>query len=175
MGVLGIGAERIGVEARGVDVHADAGADDIGKDQPDRERDRGHDLEIDQRLAADPPHFLEIASAGDSVNHDAKDDRRHDHRDQLEKGVAEELEADGEFGREHAERDAENEARDHLREQGFVERRPGRGGDGCGGHGQGVLKGSREAEPEIPVVANLTCKTVAKRVPWSWIASLRSR
>ena len=34
-----------------------------------------------------------------------------------------------------AERNAEDEAYDHLNEQRFVERRPGRGSDGYGCHG----------------------------------------
>ena len=79
------------IEAGGVDVHALAGREQIGECQADDQRDGGHDLEIQQRLAADAADFLQIAGAGDAVHHDAEHDRRHDHRDQLQEGVAEEF------------------------------------------------------------------------------------
>jgi hypothetical protein len=107
----------MGVELRSIDVHALAGADEIGQDQSDGQGDGGHRFEIEKRLSANPTDFLQIARPGDAVHHDAKDDRRHDHRDELEESVREEFEADGEIRRRHAERDAEHEPRHHLREQ----------------------------------------------------------
>ncbi len=84
---------------------------------PDDQRDRGHDLEIDQRLDADPADLLEIAGAGDAVHHDAEHDRRDDHRDQLEEGVAEDLQLDGEIGHRHAEHDPEQQRHQNLYEK----------------------------------------------------------
>ena len=88
MGVIGNVAERLGIEARRIDVHAVAGAEDVGEQEADDERDRGHHLEIDQRLDADAADLLEVAGAGNAVHHHAEHDRRHDHRDQLEEGIA---------------------------------------------------------------------------------------
>jgi hypothetical protein len=46
------------------------------------------------------------------MHHHAKHDRRHDHRDQLQKGVAENLQADREIRGRHPEHDPEKQ-RDH--------------------------------------------------------------
>ncbi len=79
VGIVGVGDERLGVERRRIDVHAVAGPDDVGEREPDDERDRGHHLEVDQRLHTDAPHLLEVAGAGDAMHHHAEHDRRHDH------------------------------------------------------------------------------------------------
>ena len=112
VGVVGVARERLGIERRGIDVHAVARPEQIGEPEADAQRDRGHALEIDQRLDADPSDLLEIAGAGDAVHHDAEHDRRHDHRNQLQKGVAENLQADGKIRHRHAEHDPEQQ-RDH--------------------------------------------------------------
>ena len=136
VGVVGIGVERLGVERRGIDVHAVAGAERVGEEETDHERDRGHHLEIDQRLDADPADLLEVAGAGNAVHDDAEHDRRHDHRNQLQEGVAEDLEPDGEIRHGHAEDDAEDQRGQDLDEQRGVERlRLGGRGRGDGRHG----------------------------------------
>jgi hypothetical protein len=48
--VVGIVAERLGVERVGIDVHAVTRREQERHDEPDDQRDRRHDLEIDQRL-----------------------------------------------------------------------------------------------------------------------------
>ena len=78
MGVVGIGIERLGIKRRGIDIHAVAGAEYISQYETDHQRDRGHDLEIDQRLDADPANLFEVAGAGDAMHHYAKYDRRDD-------------------------------------------------------------------------------------------------
>ncbi len=121
----------MGVELRHVDVHALAGPDEIGEHQADGEGDRRHDLEIDERLDPDAPDLLQIARPRDAVHDDAEDDRRHDHRNELEEGVGEKFQADGESGRGDANRDAKHEPGDDLREEGLPERlaRSGSGRD----------------------------------------------
>jgi hypothetical protein len=86
------------------------------KDEPDAERDRRHNLEIDQRLEADATDFLEIAGAGNAVHDDAEHDRRDDHLNELKKGVAEDFQRNRKIGRRHSENDAENERGHDLNE-----------------------------------------------------------
>jgi hypothetical protein len=88
VGVIGIGVERLGVERRRIDVHAVAGAKQIGEQKADDQRHRGHGFEIDQRLDADPPDLFEVPGAGNAVHDHAEHDGCYDHRDQLEEGVA---------------------------------------------------------------------------------------
>ena len=102
VGVVGIGVERLGIECRWIDVHAVAGTEQIGEQQADDQRHRGHHLEIDQRLDADPSDLLEVAGACDAVHDDAEHDRRDDHGNQLQEGVAENLQADGKIGNGHS-------------------------------------------------------------------------
>jgi hypothetical protein len=85
-----------------------------------------------KRLNSDSPDPLEVAGPGNTVHHYAKDDRRHDHRNQLEESIGKEFQADGEIGRRHAERDAKDKPRDDLYEEGFV-KGFSRGGGSCGG------------------------------------------
>jgi hypothetical protein len=136
VGVVGVGVERLGVEQGGIDVHAVAGREDEGEQQADAQRDRRHHLEIDQCLEPDPADLLEVAGAGDAVDHHAKDDRRDDHRDQLEEAVAQDLQAGREVRCRDAQGDPEDQCDDDLEEQGPVERRAdGRSRYRDGGHG----------------------------------------
>ena len=128
VGVVRIRAHRMRIQRRRVDVHAGAGVDHVGQQQPDGERHRGHHLEIQQRLAADTPDLLQIPGPGDAVHHDAEHDRRHDHGNELEESVTEELEADREARREHAKHDAQHQPDDNLHEQRLIKRRTDRGG-----------------------------------------------
>jgi hypothetical protein len=90
----------IAVASRGrrIDVHADARLEDEGEQQAERQRDGGHDLEVDQRLDADAADALQVAGAGDAVHHDAEHQHRDDHLDQLDEAVAQRLELDAELG-----------------------------------------------------------------------------
>ena len=86
-----VGGDRLGVERAGIDVHAGAGLPQIDDDQPDDQGHRGHDLEVDQRLDADPADLLHVLHAGDAVDDGAEDDRRDQHLDQLDERIAERL------------------------------------------------------------------------------------
>jgi len=134
VGIVGIAVERLGIERRRIDVHAVARAEQIGEQQADHQRHRGHHLEIDQSLDADPPDLLQIAGAGDAVHDHAEHDRGHDHRNQLQKGVAEDLQPDGEIRSRYPQHDAEQQRRQDLDEQRRIQR-PSRdfrsGGDSC--------------------------------------------
>ncbi len=99
--------------------------DEIGQHDTERERHRGHGLEIDQRLDADPADLLEIARCRNAMHHHAEDDGRHHHGDELQEGVAQDLEADREIWRPHAEQDTEEQRHHHLDEKRFC--RAGRG------------------------------------------------
>ena len=113
----GVGAQRRSIERSRVDVHADPGSHDIGKRDADEQCQRGEDLEIDHRLDADPTDFLDVASADDAMHHDAEHDRRDEHRDQLDEGIAEWLERLGEARRQAAGDDAKDQGNYDLAEQ----------------------------------------------------------
>jgi len=80
--------------------------------QADDQRNCGHDFEIDERLDSYAAHLLEISRPGDAMHDYAKHDRCHDHGDQLEKRVTEDLEAGCEPGRHYAEHHSQYEG-DH--------------------------------------------------------------
>ena len=65
--------------------------DCVADDQPDHQRKRRDDFEIDQRLDADAADFLGILDVGDARHHRAEDDRGNHHLDQLDEAVAERL------------------------------------------------------------------------------------
>ena len=117
VGVVGVGIECRGIELRWIDVHAVAGAEQIGQHKADNQRDRGHGLEIDQRLDADASDLLEVAGARDAMHHHAEHDRRDDHGNQLQEGVAEYLQADGKIGGGGTEHDPEQQCGKDLNEQ----------------------------------------------------------
>jgi len=142
--LLGLGHEaldRAGVDGAGVDVHAGAGLQGVGNDQPDDQRERGQHLEIDQRLEADAADLLHVLHAGDAVHHRAEYDRRDDHLDRLDEGVAEGLHLLAELRVEMAEQDAERDRGQHLEVEAPEERpvmRRHRGGC-CASDGHGGL------------------------------------
>jgi hypothetical protein len=121
-GSVGEVPERLGVQARGIDIHAVTGAERVGQEQSDHQRDRGHHLEIDQRFDADPTDFLQIAGARNSVHDNTEHDRRDDHGNQLQERVAQNLQADGKIGNGHSEYDSEHKGGQHLNKQRGVDR-----------------------------------------------------
>jgi hypothetical protein len=108
-----------------------AGAEQVCQQQADDQRDRGHHLEIDQRLDPDPPDLLEVAGACNAMHHHAEHDWRDDHRDQLQESIAENLQADGKVGRGHAEHDAQQQRHQNLDKQRRIQRFS-RNRSGCG-------------------------------------------
>ena len=83
----GDGGERLGVELGDVGVEAYAGLDDVDHDQADGQGQGGDDLEVEQRLGADPPDFLHVIHPGDAGDHRAENDGGDDHLDQLDEAV----------------------------------------------------------------------------------------
>jgi hypothetical protein len=152
VGVVGDGRECLAVERGGIDVHAVAGAEQIGQHQADDERQRGHGLEIDQRLDADPADLLEVACAGDAMHHHTEHDGGHDHGDEFEKGVAEDLQADGEVRHGDAQHDAEQQGDKHLHEERLIERLAGwfDGGNRSCGHGSLPLRFTNIPATTVP-------------------------
>ena len=133
MGIVGIGIERLRVERRRIDVHAMAGAEYVGEQEANDQRDCGHHLEIDQRLDADPPNFLEVTGTGDAMHDHAEHDRCDDHRNQLQEGIAENLQADGKIGNRHSKHNSQEKRGKDLNKQGGIQRlacNRRRGGDG---------------------------------------------
>ncbi len=120
-----MGRNGLGVERRWIDIHSVTGAYDKCDRKPDDECNRGHPLKIDQRLHPDASDLLEVTGPGYTVNDHAKDDRRDDHRNQLEKRVAENFELYGKGWRHHAENNPEHQRGKHLNEQRPINR------DGC--------------------------------------------
>ena len=72
------------------------------------------DLEVDQRLDTDPADFLHILHAGDAMHDGAENDRRDQHLDQLDEGIAERLHRCADLGVEVPEQDAEHDRHEDL-------------------------------------------------------------
>ena len=109
-----IDLDRLGIDRSGVHVHADAGLKDIDHDQANDQRNRGEDLEIDERLQSDAADLLHILHAGDAMHDGAEDDRRDEHLDQLDKHVAQRLHGLAKVRVEMAQQDTEHDGGKHL-------------------------------------------------------------
>ena len=118
---LGIGRDRLGVEGRGIDVHAGARPHDVDDHEPDDQSDRADDLEVDEREPSGLADLLHVLHAGDADHHGAEDDRRDDHLDELDEAVAERLHRRPGLGEEVAEQNAEDDGDDHLEVEALVE------------------------------------------------------
>jgi len=84
----------------------------LADEQPDRQGNRRHGLEIDQRFQADAADPLEVAHRGDPVH-----DRRDHHLDQRER-----LQVLAGIGKEIADQDAERDGDQNLDVEDFVSR-----------------------------------------------------
>ena len=98
------GRHRVGSRAR--DRDAIAGTHQIDHAQPQEQRKRSDDFEIEDGLGADSPHVFEIAAAGDSGHERAEQQRRDDGTDQAQKHGAHQAELLGDVRGEDAERHA---------------------------------------------------------------------
>ena len=87
-------------------VHAAAGVDEVADDQADRERERRHDEEVDERQPADLADGSGFAYRADAQHDRAEDDRRDHHLDQCDEHRAEHADALADLGGEKADRDA---------------------------------------------------------------------
>lgn len=90
--------QALGGERRDVDVQSAAGLDDVDDDEADHHGDGGENLEVDQRLEADPADRAQVVHGGDAVYDRAEDDRRDHHSDQCDEPVAQGFELGAEGG-----------------------------------------------------------------------------
>ena len=98
--------------------NAGAGAHQVDGGQPQQQRQGGDNLEIEDGLAADAAHAFHVAAARDAHHQRAKDQRRDDGADQLQKHPADGRELPGEARRD----DSESHARGHPDEDPGGER-----------------------------------------------------
>ena len=77
-------------------VEALAGVDEVADDEPDRQRERRHDHEVQQRQAADLADGRGLGDRADADHDRAEDDRRDHHLDEGDEPLADRLERDAE-------------------------------------------------------------------------------
>ena len=70
------------------EIDPDPGAADIDYCQPDEECDRGHDLEVDERLYSHASHLLQIRVAGNPDDERREEKRSNDRFDHPEEDQA---------------------------------------------------------------------------------------
>jgi hypothetical protein len=83
--------------------------------ETDRERERGDDLEVEQRLAPHPPQLGQVGHARDAMHNREEDDRRDHHLHQIDERVTDGLERLGEAGGDDTEHNAEGDGDQHLK------------------------------------------------------------
>jgi hypothetical protein len=97
------GARRRGRELAGVDRrgqrNAHPGTADRDGRPADEERERGHDLEVDERFHAHPSHLPQVGVAGDAHDERGKEQRRDDRADQPEEDLADEAQRHRQVGK----------------------------------------------------------------------------
>src|SRR6185369_1076558 len=87
-GLGGDGGQSLGIQLGDIGVHAYAGLDHVDHHQSDRQGQGRDDLEIKERLGADPADLLHVLHARDAGHDGTEDHRRDDHLDQLDEAVA---------------------------------------------------------------------------------------
>jgi hypothetical protein len=108
-----IGRHRPLIERRRIDVQPSARADDVGDDEPDRQRQRREGQEIGHSLRAHPPERLEIRHSGDAGSDGEEDDRSDDRLDQPDERVPQRLQRGSESGEEPADENAQRDRDEH--------------------------------------------------------------
>jgi len=119
-GARGVIGDRVRV-ARATE--AVAWAREVADQEADGQRKGRDDLEIDERLDADPADLARILDVRDTRHDRAEDDRRDGHLDQLDEAVAQRLHprALGDIRRHPADQEAEDDGDQHLHIQQLVE------------------------------------------------------
>ena len=118
----GVGGEALGVERIRVNVHANAGLNDIHNHEANDQRNRTYHLEIQERHAAGFADFFHVLHAGNADDHRAENDRRDDHLDQLDEAIAEGLHRLAILRREMPQQHANHDSGDDLKIQRLVNR-----------------------------------------------------
>ena len=114
--------DRFGIDGLGVDIHADAGLQDVDDHEPNDEGQRRHHLEIDQCLEADASNLLHILHAGNAMHDRAENDWSNQHFDQLNETVTERFHLFSQLRIEVTQQDAENDRGQHLSIKMRIER-----------------------------------------------------
>src|SRR2546423_5882534 len=104
-----------GVDVRGGESHARPGLGEIDYSQPNEQRCRGDDLEIDQRFDSHAPHFPKRACASDTNYNCREHERRDDGFDQVNEDVAQKINCVPPIGSEPADHTADNQPYHDLR------------------------------------------------------------
>ncbi len=94
-GRLGVRIHGFRVEGARIDVEPGARLQHVDDRDADHQGNRGHELEVQQRLAAHPPDFLHVARAGDAEDDGAEDDGRDQHLHERDEAIAQRLELHG--------------------------------------------------------------------------------
>ena len=100
-----------------VDVHSDAGLEQVDRNKSNDQGDAGQHFKIYQRFERDASNLGHVGHAGDAVHHRAEDDRRDEHADRLDEGVAQRLHLGAETGVEVAQCNADRHRDQHLKPQ----------------------------------------------------------
>jgi len=133
-----ITGESFRVDGGRIQVKTAARMKDMSCHEPDHERERRHDFEVEQRLAAYSPDFLHVAHSGNAGHDGAEDNRPDHHLDQLDERVAKRFHLHGKRRREMPEQHANNDRDEHMKVKRAIERLPcagrGRGHDGALAH-----------------------------------------
>ena len=98
------------IEFADVDIHAGARLQDVDGEQANDQRHRGHHLEINEGLDRDPANPRHVRHVRDAGDYRAENNRRNQHADELDEGVAERTHLHGEVWIGHAERDTSRHA-----------------------------------------------------------------
>jgi hypothetical protein len=112
--LLHIGFDDAGIDRRGIDVHADAGLQQVDGNKPDDDRDRRHHFKISQGFDGDSTNTGHVRHMRDAVHDGAEDDRTDQHPDRLDEGIAEWLHLRRQIGIEDPEQDTERHGDQHL-------------------------------------------------------------
>ena len=101
--------------------HVQAGArlGDVHDDEPDRERERRHDLEVDERLEADGADLLQVVHVGDAERDREEDDRPDHHPDERDERVAQRSHRTRGIRRDDAERHSDRDRDENAKGQVF--------------------------------------------------------
>jgi hypothetical protein len=97
--------------------NAHARLGEIHRAEADEERERGDDLEVDQRLHADAADLADVAGAGDADHQRGEDQRRDDRLDQVEEERRQRPHGQAPLRHEVAEQDADDETDEDLRRE----------------------------------------------------------
>ena len=103
-------------------VEPDPGLQEVDHHQPDDQRERRHDFEIEERAQADAADVLHLPHVGDADRDGREDDRRDQHPHELDEAVAQRAHRGAALRPQDADRDAEGDRREHLEVEAPVQR-----------------------------------------------------